>query len=198
MEDIGMRAYKVGKMELLPQTENIFLVYKDGWHAPESSSQNPSEERTWTKKEAVVSFKNPKEDVVVYLEADTNTKAFAAPPTLTVSVGSGTGIVVPLTTSEVFLKKIRFKAETLGTEEWVDLRLAMSESFVPKAAGLNNDERELGILVYHLYVGEAGRLGELPPTTVVDAGTLPVSAKPGAPARASAPGSPKAAASKKS
>ena len=63
-------------MELLPQTENIFLVYKEGWHNPESSPQNPSLERTWTKKDALVSFKNPKKDVVVYLEADTNSKAF--------------------------------------------------------------------------------------------------------------------------
>jgi len=32
-----MGEYKIGKMELLPQTENIFLVYKDGWHNPEAS-----------------------------------------------------------------------------------------------------------------------------------------------------------------
>ncbi len=29
-------------MELLPQTENIFLVYKEGWHNPESHPENPS------------------------------------------------------------------------------------------------------------------------------------------------------------
>ena len=84
------------KMELLPQTENIFLVYKDGWHSPESSPQNPSLERTWTKKDALVSFKNPKKDVVVYLEADTNYKAFDAPPVLTLAVGGKSGLVVPI------------------------------------------------------------------------------------------------------
>ena len=82
-------------MELLPQTENIFLVYKDGWHTPSPRPQNPSLERTWTKKDALVSFKNPKKDIVVYLEADTNAKAFDAPPVLTVAVGGKTGVVVP-------------------------------------------------------------------------------------------------------
>jgi hypothetical protein len=167
-EDAGLREYSVGKMELLPQTENIFLVYKDGWHNPESSAQNPSLERTWTKKDALVSFKNPKKDIIVYLEADTNFKAFDQPPVLTVAVGGKSGLVVPIENSEVFLKKIRVKAADLGDQEWVDLRLAMNQSFVPKAKGVNpTDDRELGLMVYHLYVGEADKLGNVP--NVVDA-----------------------------
>ena len=94
-EDAGLHEYSVGKMELLPQTENIFLVYKEGWHNPESSAQNPSLERTWTKKDALVSFKNPKKDIIVYLEADTNAKAFDQPPVLTVAVGGKSGLVRP-------------------------------------------------------------------------------------------------------
>jgi hypothetical protein len=174
-EDAGLREYKVGTMELLPQTENIFLVYKEGWHNPESSAQNPSLERTWTKRDALVSFKNPKKDVVVYLEADTNSKAFDQPPVLTVAVGNKTGLVVPIENSDVFLKKIRVKAADLGEEEWVDLRLSMNQSFIPKAKGVNaTDDRELGLMVYHLYVGEADKLGTVP--QVVDA--TPVSLPP--------------------
>jgi len=168
-------------MELLPQTENIFLVYKDGWHSPESSPQNPTLERTWTKKDALVSFKNPKKDVVVYLESDTNYKAFDQPPVLTMAVAGKNGVTVPIENSEVFLKKVRVKAENLGNDEWVDLRLSMNQSFVPKLKGVNtHDERELGLLVYHLYVGEADKLGNVPATTVVDAGpvTLPPPASP--------------------
>ena len=170
-DDAGLREFKVAKIELLPQTENIFLVYKEGWHSPESSPQNPSLERTWTKKDALVSFKNPKKDVVVYLEADTNFKAFTAPPVLTLAVNDKAGVTVPIPNSEVFLKKVRIKAADLGTDEWVDLRLSMSESFVPKLKGVNShDDRELGLLVYHLYVAEADKLGTL--TEVVDAGPV--------------------------
>lgn len=175
-EDLGLRGYRVGRMELLPQTENIFLVYKEGWHNPEAHPENPSVERTWTKKEGLVSFKNPKQDVVVYLQADTCVKCFPRPPVLTVSVGDKVGLTVPIQDAQVFLKKIRVKAEDLGTDEWVDLRLAMNQSFVPKllTPPLNNDDRELGLLVYHLYVGEADKVGS--PEGLVDATTAAATA----------------------
>jgi hypothetical protein len=185
-------------MELLPQTENIFLVYKEGWHSPEASPQNPSLERTWTKKEGLVSFKNLKKDVIVYLEADTNSKALPPPATLTVSIDGKRGVVVPIESSELFLKRIRFTKEDLGEGEWVDLRLTMSQSFVPKSLGLNDDDRELGLLVYHLYVAEADKVGELPAESLVNAGpvTLPspepakAAAKPGPTKPGAAPAKP--------
>ena len=79
-EDKGFREYKVATLELLPQTENIFPVYKEGWHNPETHPENPSVERVWTKKEALMSFKNPKQDVIVYLEGDTCVKCFTKTP----------------------------------------------------------------------------------------------------------------------
>ena len=177
-DDAGMREYRVSKLELLPQTENIFLVYKDGWHNPEPHPENPAIERTWTKKEALVSFKNPKKDVVVYLEADTSPKFFSQPPVLTVAVGGKVGLVLPIESSEVFVKKIKVRAEDLGNEEWVDLRLMMNQSFVPKLLSppLNNDDRELGLLKYQLYVGEADKLGPLSGKEVVEATVLPAEA----------------------
>ena len=180
-EDAGMQEYKVGKIELLPQTENIFPVWKEGWHNPEALPENPSVERTWSKKEGIVSFKNPKRDVVVYLEADTCVKCFPQPPVLTVAVGSKVGLVIPIEDAKVFLKKIKVKAEDLGADEWVDLRLAMNQSFVPKllTPPLNNDDRELGLLVYHLWVGEADKVGAV--EDLVDATPL-------APASVAAPG----------
>jgi hypothetical protein len=194
-DNAGLREYKVAKLEFQPQTENIFLVYKDGWHNPEAHPQNPSIERTWTKKDALVSFKNPRKDAVLYLEADTCFKCFQEPPTLTVSVNNKAGVSVPIESAAVFLKKIRFKAEDLGTEDWVDLRLSMSQSFVPKllTPPMNNDDRELGLLVYHLFVGEADKLGSLPAETVVDAAPLAASAPvkgAKAPAKAAAPAKP--------
>lgn len=187
-DDQGMSEIKVATLELLPQTENIFLVEKEGWHSPETSAGAPGQERTWTKKEAVVQFKNPKKDVVLYLEADTNFKAFDQSPVLTISVGPGTpGLQVPIQDSEIFLKKVRFKAADLGTGEWVDLRLAMNQSFVPKAKGINNDERELALLVYHLYVGAADQVGQV--ADAVDAGPLAVAspAPVAAPAKGAVP-----------
>jgi hypothetical protein len=172
-EDIGLRAFKVAKIEFQPQTENIFLVYKDGWHNPESSPQNPGVERTWTKKDALVSFKNPRKDLIVYLEADTCVKCFTETPVLTLSINDKAGITVPVENADVFLKKVHVKAEDLGADEWVNLKLSMNQSFVPK--NLNppqNDDRELGLMVSHLFVGEADKLGTLPEGTVVEAAPI--------------------------
>jgi hypothetical protein len=109
-------------------------------------------------------------------------------------VAGKSGVTVPISNSEVFLEKVRVKAQDLGNDEWVDLRLSMNQSFVPKLKGVNtNDERELGLLVYHLYVGEADKLGNLPANTVVDAGpvTLPPPASP-APTQVAGKGAPAA------
>ncbi len=168
-EDRGFREYKVATIELLPQTENVFLVYKEGWHNPETHPDNPSVERTWTKKDALVSFKNPRKDVIVYLEADTCVTCFATAPELTLTVGNNVGLRIPFQGPQVHLDKVRVKAADLGTDEWVDLRLSMSASFVPKSLTppLNNDDRELGLNVYHLYVADAEAAGAVP--GVVDA-----------------------------
>jgi len=171
-EDAGLHEYSVGKMELLPQTENIFPVYKEGWHNPETHPENPSVERTWTKKEALMSFKNPKQDVIVYLEGDTCVKCFTKTPELTMTVGKSVGLTFPIEGPQVYLKKVKVKAADLGDEEWTDLRLTMNESFVPKNLNppLNNDDRELGFNVYHLFVVAADQAG--PVDGVTDAVAL--------------------------
>jgi hypothetical protein len=178
-EDKGFREYKVATLELLPQTENIFPVYKEGWHNPETHPENPSVERTWTKKDALMSFKNPKKDVIVYLEGDTCVKCFTKTPELTMSVGRGVGVRFPIEGPQVYLKKVKVPAADLGEDEWTDLRLSMNESFVPKNLNppLNNDDRELGFNVYHLFVVAADEAG--PVEGVVDAVTLaPESSQP--------------------
>jgi len=150
-EDIGRRAYRVGTIELVPQTESIFLVYKQGWHDPEVDPENPATERTWTAQEAVVSFKNPRKDVVVYLEAETCLRCFPRSPTLTVSVGPA-ATTLPIESREPFLRRFRARVADFGDDEWVDLRLRMSESFVPSqlTPPPNADPRRLGLFVYHL------------------------------------------------
>jgi hypothetical protein len=71
----------------------------------------------------------------------------------------------------------------------------MNQSFVPKVKGVNtHDDRELGLLVYHLYVSEADKLGA--PPNLVDAGPVapPTALAVASPAPAGAPRAPAAAA----
>ena len=48
-EDVGQFAYKVAKLQLQPQTENVFTVYKEGWHPAEVAEHNSTVEWQWTK-----------------------------------------------------------------------------------------------------------------------------------------------------
>ena len=70
-EDVGAaRLQGRARSQLLPQTENIFMMFKDGWHPAEAAAQNAPIEWQWTKKEATLAFQNPKKDVVVLPHVD--------------------------------------------------------------------------------------------------------------------------------
>lgn len=152
--DTGNMAYQVGQLELLDQKENIFLVYKEGWHQLETDPENPNSgiEWQWTKKEAVCSFRNPKKESVLYLKADTNVAAFEEPLEVAVVVGDNEVARFSVEDRDPFLKKITIPASALGDDDWVDLRLVNSQSFIPSDASIGADTRELGLRVYHLYV----------------------------------------------
>ena len=85
--DAGQREYTVGTLNLLPQADNIFLIYKDGWHPAEVDSTNPLVEWQWTEKAATLSFRNPKKDATFYIESDARTDLFSPPQQVTLSVG---------------------------------------------------------------------------------------------------------------
>src|SRR4030095_8308162 len=61
-QDAGMRAYKVGRLQLQPQTENVFTQFKEGWHPAEVAEHNNLVEGQWRKKTRTLAFKNPRKD----------------------------------------------------------------------------------------------------------------------------------------
>jgi hypothetical protein len=148
----GNAAYQVAQIELLDQKENIFLVYKEGWHQLESQPENRNIEWQWTKKEAVCSFRNPKKDSVLFLEADTNVNATDGPQQVSIWIGQNQIEAFPIENRDPVLKKIPIPASALGDEDWVDLRIVNGQAFVPSTKGQGTDDRELGLRVYHLYI----------------------------------------------
>jgi len=150
--DKGHQSYEITKFELLPQTENIFLIYKDGWYPTEVPANNPTSEWQWTKKEATLAFRNPKRDVLFYLD-------MGAPPLLlgdvqTVSIRVGDQLIDTFPFAQAALKRIPFTAAQLGAGEMVEVKIAVDRSFVPSLlpALKNRDDRELGVCVLHAFV----------------------------------------------
>lgn len=149
--DNGQRAYAVATLELLPQSEGIFLVYGTGWHDQEVAQENTLEEWRWTKREAAVSFRNPQRDLLVYLDADGRTDVFDAPQQVSLSMGGQIVDTFTIREPARFLHKARVPASAVGTGEMVELQISVDRTFVPADHG-SGDRRELGIRVFHVFV----------------------------------------------
>jgi hypothetical protein len=153
-QDMGQRAYKVGTINLLPQTENLFTVFKEGWHPAEVADSSAAVEWQWTKKEGTLAFKNPKKDAVLYLDLDSPGKALHGPQQVQVIMGGQTLDSFTLQPDEAVLRKVALPAARMGTAELTELQVTVDKTFVPALISNSNskDKRELGVRVFHAFV----------------------------------------------
>jgi hypothetical protein len=153
-EESGNRSYKVGTIELLPQSENIFVIFKDGWHQAEVAQDNPAIMWQWTKKVSTLAFKNPKRDVWFYLNVDGRPDLLPAPQDVTVSVGDQVIDTFKIADREPVIRKVSIPAAQLGTGDMVEMKIDTGQSFVPAQTPVakSSDQRELGVRVFHAFV----------------------------------------------
>ena len=153
-QDAGQRAYKVARIQLQPQTENVFTVFKDGWHPAEVAEHNSTVEWQWTKKEATLSFKNPKKDCLFYLDVDNPGSAFNEPQQVQVTLGGQTVDQFTLEPKQPQLRKVPIKAAQLGSADVAEIVISVDKTYVPAVvnAGNSKDPRELGVRVFHAFV----------------------------------------------
>jgi hypothetical protein len=147
-QEASRREYIMSKVQILPSSENIYLITKDGWHPAEVDAKNPQSEWQWTKKTATLAFKNPKRNSTLYLQYDARLDLFNPPQQVVVKIGeqvvgqfsavakAPTILTFPLTTAQ------------LGAADIVELTIDVDKTFKP--GGI--DPRELGIRVFHTYV----------------------------------------------
>jgi hypothetical protein len=146
--EAGRREYVVAKFQLLPQSENVFLIYKEGWHPAEVAADNPASEWQWTQKRATISFKNPKKDATFYLEYDARIDLFTPPQQVAVLIsGQPIGTFVA-DSKEKKLVTFPVAATQFGDAEMAEAAIEVDKTFKPGGA----DTRELGIRVFHAFV----------------------------------------------
>ena len=153
-DDVGQRAYKAARIQLLPQTENVFTIFKEGWHPAEVADKNASVEWQWTKKTATLAFRNPKRDATFYLDVDNPGSVFKESQQVVVSVGGQPVKQFTVGPSDRTLLKIPLTAAQMGTSEMTDVQIEVDKTFVPALipASTNKDARELGVRVFHAFV----------------------------------------------
>jgi hypothetical protein len=155
-KDRGLKAYEVAGFELVPQGENVFLIYKDEtWHPAEDARENGSVSWRWSRKAGVIAFRNPKRDATFYLQLDGRPDLQPVKPqTVTVSIGGQEIDRFVLADKEMVLRKVAIPAAAFGAADTVELSIDAGSTFIPK--NLPNpgsqDGRELGVRVFHAFV----------------------------------------------
>jgi hypothetical protein len=147
-QQVSRREYLVAKFQLQPQSENIFLIYKDGWHPAEVATDNAASEWQWTKKTATISFKNPKKDSTFYLDFDARTDLFTPPQKVTLKIGDQTIATFAADNRERKLLTFPITAAQLGNGDMTELVIDTDRTFSPGSG----DVRDLGIRVFHAFI----------------------------------------------
>ena len=150
----GQRSYQVATFDMRLQSDNLFVVFRDGWHETEVGSEGSGLEWQWSRKDATLSFRNPRRDVQVYLQLDQPAAALPDPQRVEVRTGSAVVDSFSLPSGRMELRRFRIPADQLGTGETVELTLSVDRTFVPGAipAMKSNDPRELGVRVFRVFV----------------------------------------------
>jgi hypothetical protein len=152
-EALGQREYRAATLQLQPQFDGVFVMFKDGWHPAEAAPDNAAVEWQWTRKEATLSFRNPRQNATLFLHYDGQPAMVASPQTVAVQLHGETVDTFPVTTPGETIRRIALKAAQFGNDDLVEIRLVLDKTFVPAlAGGGSRDSRELGIRVYHAYV----------------------------------------------
>lgn len=153
-EDAGQQAYRVTTLQLLPQTDNLFTVFKDGWHPAEAATNDPALEWQWTRKQATLAFKNPKKDAVFFFDLDSPGKDLHQTQQVTLTLGGQTVETLTLEPDTRVLRKIKLPGALMGENDLAELQISVDQTFIPAvvAAGSSKDPRELGVRVFHAFI----------------------------------------------
>jgi hypothetical protein len=147
--DASRHEYVVAKLQVAPQSENIFLVEKSGWHPAEVAADNPASEWRWTEQQAVTSFRNPKKDATFYLEYDARSDLFTPPHQVTVRVGDAVIGSFAADSRDRTLLTFPITAAQFGQGEMAEIVIDVDRTFTPPGG---RDTRKLGIRVFHTFV----------------------------------------------
>lgn len=146
--EAGRSEYVAAKFQLLPQSENIFLIYKDGWHPAEVAPDNAMLEWQWTKKTATISFRNPRKDCLFYLDWDARIDLFTPPQQVALTVNGQPFGTFAADSRDRKMLTFPITAAQFGTADMAELTLTVDKTFTPGGS----DTRELGIRVFHAFV----------------------------------------------
>jgi hypothetical protein len=150
----GQRSYEVANFDMRLQSDNLFVIFQDGWHATEVAGEGSGLEWQWSRKDSTLTFANPKRDVELFLQLDQPVAASVSPQQVDVKAGTQVVDTFALPAGRMELRRIKLPAAQLGTGDTVELTISVDRTFVPATvpALKSNDPRELGVRVFRAFV----------------------------------------------
>ena len=147
--EAARQEYQVQTFTLLPQSENIFLIYRDGWHPQEIDPNDPTSEWQWTTQQATIAFRNPKRDSTFYFEYDARVDLFNPPQQVTLTVGGQPLATFAAEAKTRTLKVFPIAASQFGGGDMAEIGVQVDRTFKPGSGG---DTRELGIRRFNAFI----------------------------------------------
>jgi hypothetical protein len=153
-DDRGMRSYHVATFNLRLQSDNVFVIFNTGWHETEVGDETSGLEWQWSKRDATLSFRNPRRDAMFFLQLDQPVSALPKPQQVEVRIGEAVldRFALPAGTRE--LRRIPISAAQFGSTDTVEMVVAVDQTFMPAAIPelRSTDSRELGVRVFRAFV----------------------------------------------
>ena len=150
----GQRAYQVATFNLRLQTDNLYVIFKDGWHETEVADEGSGIEWQWSKKNATLAFRNPMRDVTFYFQCDQPVRVLGEPQHFELQIGPTVIDSFTLVPGQRELRRVEVSKAQFGDSDTVEITVAVDKTFVPAniAQLKSSDSRELGIRVFRAYV----------------------------------------------
>jgi hypothetical protein len=153
--DNPARSYRVLDLQLAPESENVFLIYQNGWHQDEFAPDAPNVSWKWTEQTATVAFRNPRTDAEMLIEYSGRPDYFRETPQQVTVIGANNERVAtfPIESREPVQRRVSLTSAQMGTAELTEIRFEVDRTFVPaQQASGGQDERVLGFRVFNLYL----------------------------------------------
>jgi hypothetical protein len=140
--------------DVKPDSEALFVVFGDGWHAAERVEQQQANEWRWTKGDAQLTFRHPERDAELTIELDQPVAA-VGPQTVELRIESELLATFKVEPGIRSVHRVALPDARMGKDPTVELNLHVQPTFVPAttAGAGSQDTRQLGVRVFNVHVG---------------------------------------------
>ena len=130
-EDAGQQSYKVATLSLLPHSENVFLLFKDGWHHGRGRARQHDRRVAVVEEGRRRCRSGIRRKTSCSICTPTTPRSYAEPQSVAVKVNGAQVDTIAVTPRQEFLHKTRITAAQLGTADMVDFTLEVDKTWVP-------------------------------------------------------------------